>query len=68
MLQRIFSRASERSPIPCGVSGKLLNHPLALDTLQTLKVTHAWPVQLQRITEPPIEGVRRLLRQTVPIL
>jgi hypothetical protein len=29
--------------------------------LHALAATHAWPVRLQAVTEPPIEGVRRLL-------
>jgi hypothetical protein len=50
-----------QSSIPCGVSGILLNRPPCLDTLRAVAATQAWPVQLQPITDPPIEGVRRLL-------
>jgi hypothetical protein len=31
--------------------------------LRALAATQAWPVQLPPITDPPIEGVRRLLRK-----
>jgi hypothetical protein len=39
----------------------LLNRPPCLYTLRALAATQAWPVQLQPIADPPIEGVRRLL-------
>jgi hypothetical protein len=48
----------------CGVSGLLLNQPPCLHALRALSVAHARPVQLQPITDPPIEGVRRLLLKT----
>jgi glucosamine kinase len=47
--------------IPCGLSGPILNHPLARTTLQTFAHTHHWPVHLHPLTAPPIEGVRQLL-------
>ena len=47
--------------VTCGVSGALLNSEPAVHTLRSLVTTHAWPVGLCFITEPPIEGVRRLL-------
>lgn len=47
--------------VPCGVSGAILNSPPAVYALQALAATHAWPVEYRFITEPPIEGVRRLL-------
>ncbi len=47
--------------VPCGVSGAILNSPPAIYALKSLAETHAWPVDLHFITEPPIEGVRRLL-------
>ena len=64
--REIVGRAGSRDPqssIPCGVSGTLLNCPPCLYTLRALAATQAWPVQLQPITDPPIEGVRRLLRK-----
>ncbi len=61
MLQRLFPRATAERPIPCGVSGALLNTPPCLQALQALAANRAWPVRLQPILEPPIEGVRRLL-------
>lgn len=47
--------------VPCGVSGAILNSPPAVHALKALATTHAWPVEYRFITEPPIEGVRRLL-------
>ena len=64
VLVKIFPAAASRDPqslVPCGVSGTLLNRPPCLSTLRALAATQAWPVQLQPITDPPIEGVRRLL-------
>lgn len=48
----------------CGVSGALLNAPPSVATLRALVGTQSWPVALQFITEPPIEGVRRLLARS----
>lgn len=64
VLAKIFPSSGSRdmqSSIPCGVSGALLNRPPCLYTLRALAATQAWPVQLQPVTDPPIEGVRRLL-------
>jgi len=64
VLAKIFPSSGRRdlpSSIPCGVSGALLNRPPCLYTLRALAATQAWPVQLQPVTDPPIEGVRRLL-------
>lgn len=47
--------------VPCGVCGVILNSPPAILALKTLAETHAWPVEYHFISEPPIEGVRRLL-------
>jgi N-acetylglucosamine kinase-like BadF-type ATPase len=47
--------------VPCGVSGAILNSPPAVYALKALAETHAWPVDYRFISEPPIEGVRRLL-------
>lgn len=47
--------------ITCGVSGAILNTPVATFTLQALAASRAWPVGFRFISEPPIEGVRRLL-------
>ncbi len=54
---RLFGDAT----VPCGVSGALLNTALAVATLKDLVADHRWPVTLNFITTPPIEGVRRLL-------
>ncbi len=45
----------------CGVSGTILNHEASVRILRELVPTPAWSVTLRFITEPPIEGVRRLL-------
>ncbi len=50
--------------VTCGVSGALLNSEPAGHTLRSLVTTHHWPVELLFITDPPIEGVRRLLEKT----
>ncbi len=47
--------------VPCGVSGPILNSEPAGFALKALVATHHWPVALNFITTPPIEGVRRLL-------
>ena len=63
VLAKIFPPTGSRdSPsIPCGVSGALLNRLPCLYALRALAASQAWPVQLQPITDSPIEGVRRLL-------
>ena len=63
VLPRLFPLATADARVPCGVSGALLNRPPCLYTLHALAATHAWPFRLQAVTEPPIEGVRRLLRK-----
>lgn len=50
--------------IPCGVSGALLNGEAARYALLGLAEAHDWPVSYRFITDPPIEGVRRLLART----
>jgi len=47
--------------IPCGVSGKILNSIPGTFALRSLANKLNWPVELNFITTPPIEGVRRLL-------
>jgi N-acetylglucosamine kinase-like BadF-type ATPase len=54
---KLFGNAT----VPCGVSGALLNAAPAVATLQELVAAHPWPITLNFITTPPIEGVRRLL-------
>ena len=60
---QLFPAATLKAPVPCGVSGALLNCPACWSTLRALAVTHAWPVELLSVTDPPIEGVRRLLQR-----
>lgn len=50
--------------VPCGVSGAILNSAPSVAALQGLAATHRWPVTLNFITTPPIEGVRRLLAKS----
>lgn len=45
----------------CGVSGAILNTPVAAATLAALAEEEAWAVEFRFITEPAIEGVRRLV-------
>lgn len=47
--------------VPCGISGRLLNTEPAAHALHSFVATHQWPVELNFIKEPPIEGVHRLL-------
>lgn len=47
--------------VPCGVSGGLLNSPAAAFALKALAETHGWNADLSFLTDPPIEGVRRLV-------
>jgi N-acetylglucosamine kinase-like BadF-type ATPase len=60
---RLFPDATAQAPVACGVSGALLNQPPCWFALCALAATHAWPVQLQPVTDRPIEGVRRLLQK-----
>ena len=49
------------APVPCGVSGRILNAAPAAFALRSLAAKLRWPVTLRFITEAPSEGVRRLL-------
>lgn len=49
------------APVPCGVSGRVLNSAPAATIVRSLAEKLRWPVALAFITTPPIEGVRRLL-------
>jgi len=49
------------TPVPCGISGRLLNSPPAAAVLRALAGKLNWPVALRFIDTAPIEGVRRLL-------
>lgn len=49
------------APVPCGVSGRVLNSAPAAAVVRSLADKLRWPVALAFITTPPIEGVRRLL-------
>jgi len=52
---------SSAAPLPCGVSGRILNSVPAAFALRSLATKLRWPVKLEFITTQPIEGVRRLL-------
>lgn len=56
--EKLFPGAKD---ITCGVSGAVLNNPAAHYALQAFAESNGWPVKLHFITEPPSEGVRRLL-------
>jgi len=64
VLRTKFPAATPEAPIPGGISGRLLNRPPCLQTLRALAASRLWPVELRPITEPPIEGVRRLLAKS----
>lgn len=53
--------ASLSLPVPCGVSGRILNSVPAAFALRSLAAKLRWPVTLNFITASPAEGVRRLL-------
>ena len=59
VLGRLFPQQSK--PLPCGVSGRILNSPTAAATLRAEAARLKWPVELRFIETAPIEGVRRLL-------
>jgi glucosamine kinase len=59
LIHRLFP--SPAAPVPCGVSGRILNSVPATFALRSLAAKLRWPVALHFITEPPAEGVRRLL-------
>ena len=59
VIHKIFP--SPAAPVPCGVSGRILNSVPAAFALRSLATKLRWPVKLEFITTAPIEGVRRLL-------
>jgi glucosamine kinase len=59
VIHRHFPRPT--APLPCGVSGRILNSPPAATALRSLASQLNWPVELRFLDTAPIEGVRRLL-------
>lgn len=59
VIHKIFP--SPATAVPCGVSGRILNSVPAAFALRSLVTKLRWPVKLEFITMPPLEGVRRLL-------
>jgi N-acetylglucosamine kinase-like BadF-type ATPase len=59
VIHRLFPAPA--APVPCGVSGRILNSVPAAFALRSLAAKLNWPVALAFITESPAEGVRRLL-------
>jgi N-acetylglucosamine kinase-like BadF-type ATPase len=59
VIHKYFPNATTK--LPCGVSGKILNSVSGAFALRSLANKLNWPVELNFITTPPIEGVRRLL-------
>ena len=59
VMRRLFP--SPAAPVPCGVSGRILNSVPAAFALRSLAAKLRWPVVLHFITASPAEGVRRLL-------
>lgn len=59
--RQVSTRLFGTTPVVCGVSGAILNHETSAALLRELITAHAWPVKLNFITAPPIEGVRHLL-------
>jgi N-acetylglucosamine kinase-like BadF-type ATPase len=61
VIHRLFPRPA--TPLPCGVSGRILNSPPAATALRSLASQLNWPVELRFLDTAPIEGVRRLLQR-----
>lgn len=61
VIHRLFPTPT--APVPCGVSGRILNSVPASFALRSLTAKLRWPVSLHFLNEPPSEGVRRLLMQ-----
>jgi N-acetylglucosamine kinase-like BadF-type ATPase len=59
VIHRYFPKTAAKPP--CGASGRILNSPPAVFALRSLAGKLNWPVVLNFIATPPIEGVRRLL-------
>lgn len=64
VIRQLFPAAAE--PVPCGVSGRILNSIPAALALRSLAMQLRWSVKLEFITTAPIEGVRRLLVAAAP--
>jgi N-acetylglucosamine kinase-like BadF-type ATPase len=64
VLQRLFPETVADAPVAGGISGALLNRPPCLEALRALAAVHAWPVRWRPVTDPPIEGVRRMLQRS----
>jgi N-acetylglucosamine kinase-like BadF-type ATPase len=62
VIHRYFPKTTAK--LPCGVSGRILNSVAGIYALRSLAGKLDWPVELNFITTPPIEGVRRLLLKT----
>jgi glucosamine kinase len=62
VIHRLFP--SPAVPVPCGVSGRILNSVPAAFALRSLAAKLRWSVSLNFITGAPSEGVRRLLLAT----
>lgn len=64
VIHKLFPK--QTTPVPCGVSGRILNSVPAAFALRSLAAKLRWPVQLEFLTTSPIEGVRRLLAAEKP--
>ena len=63
-LFRALRQGETAGPVPCGVSGRILNSVPAAFALRSLAAKLRWPVALHFITDSPAEGVRRLLARS----
>jgi N-acetylglucosamine kinase-like BadF-type ATPase len=61
LARSVSARLFGGARVVCGVSGAILNHEVSAITLRALAATPPWPVDFRFLTDPPIEGVRRLL-------
>lgn len=59
VIHRLFP--SPAAPLPCGISGRVLNSVPAAFALRSLASKLRWPVELRFMATPPSEGIRRLL-------
>ncbi len=59
LIQRLFAKSP--GPLPCGVSGRILNSAPAAAAIRAAAARLKWAVKLEFMDVPPIEGVRQLL-------
>lgn len=61
LAQAVAEKLFGSTRVPCGISGALLNSPAAVLSLRNFPQLYDWQVDFTFLSDPPIEGVRRLL-------